>query len=159
MRRRDREVTDFKEIVGIIDKCEVIRLGFVDDGKAYIVPLNFAYEEDGGQVTIVFHSALEGRKIDIMKENPCVCFEMDCPLGIARAETACEWSAEYESVIGYGDVRFIENDGEKKAAMDLIMKRYGYVGTPEYLPSVVSRTALYRLSVSELAGKRNFQQV
>ena len=157
MRRKDREVTDLHEIIDIISRCEIIRLGLVDDGKPYVVPLNFAYEETGGQVGFVFHSALEGRKIDIMKKNPHVCFEMDCSFKITRNAELSKWSTEYESVMGYGDIEVIVNDDERKYAMDLLVKRYGYEGVPKYSPQIFAKTAMYKLAVCELTGKRNIQ--
>ena len=155
MRRKDREVTEFSEIMDIVSRCEVIRLGLADDGKPYVVPLNFAYEESGGQINFVFHSAQEGRKIDIIKKNPHVCFEMDCSFEITRNEELSKWTTQYESVIGYGDVEFIENADAKKHAMDLIVKRYGYEGVPEYSSHMLAQTALHKLTVSEITGKRN----
>jgi len=155
MRRKDREVTDLNEIIDIISRCEVIHLGLVDDGRPYIVPLSFAHEETNGQITFVFHSAAEGRKIDIMKRNPHACFEMECSLKITRHEVLSKWSTEYESVMGYGEVEYIENDSERKHTMDLLVKRYGYEGVPEYSPQIFARTALYKLTVSEISGKRN----
>ena len=50
MRRNDREVTDFDEIVKIIDECEVLRLGLADGDYPYIVPMNFAYRVTDGRI-------------------------------------------------------------------------------------------------------------
>jgi len=41
MRRKDREITDFNEIVQLISSMKVLRLGLIDDDFPYIVPLNF----------------------------------------------------------------------------------------------------------------------
>ena len=154
MRRKDREVTDLQEIAKIIDKCEVIRLGLADGNVPYIVPLNFGYEVVDDRVAFVFHSALEGRKIDMMKKNPNVCFELDCSLTILKGAVACNWGAEFESVVGYGEIKFIENDDEKKTALNLLMARYGFEGPPEYMQSALAKTAVYKLYVSEVTGKR-----
>ena len=158
MRRSEREVTDLKEIIKIISQCEVVRLGLVDNGQPYIVPLSFAFTEESGDITFFFHSAAAGRKMDLMKANPRVCFEMDCLLNISRNEVPCNWSAEYESIMGYGEILFINHDEDKKTAMDLIMRRYGYEGKLEYSPSAFSRTALYKLSVKEITAKRNIRK-
>ena len=64
MRRQDREISDFSEIIRIIESCDCCRLGFVDNREAYIVPLNFGYEIKGSDLTLYFHSAKEGRKIN-----------------------------------------------------------------------------------------------
>ena len=66
MRRKDREVKDYPEIIKIIDACDCCRLGFVDDKEGYIVPLNFGYETNGSDLTLYFHSAKEGRKIEML---------------------------------------------------------------------------------------------
>ena len=78
MRRKDREVKDYPEIIKIIDACDCCRLGFVDDKEAYIVPLNFGYETNGSDLTLYFHSANEGRKIDLVSKQERVAFELDC---------------------------------------------------------------------------------
>ena len=75
MRRKDREVTDFKKIVSILNDCDCCRLGLVDErGLAYIVPMNFGTETDGERLTLYFHCANEGKKLDIMRANSAVSF-------------------------------------------------------------------------------------
>ncbi len=61
MRRKDREVTDQKKIEEIIQACDCCRIGLADDGKAYIVPLSFAYVREGGKGCFYFHGASRGR--------------------------------------------------------------------------------------------------
>ena len=157
MRRKDREVTDIDELVSIINKCEVIRIAMIDNGKPYIVPLNFGFE-NVEKTIFYFHSAAEGRKINILNENPYVCFELDCSFKIVTDEVACKWSAEHESIIGYGEISFIDNYSEKVQAMDCIMKKYGHIGKPIYNEAVFSKTILYKLVVSEITGKRNIRK-
>ena len=48
-----------------------------DGGVPYIVPLNYGYEYADGELTFYFHSAKEGRKLEILKKNPTVCLELD----------------------------------------------------------------------------------
>ena len=78
MRRKDREVTDPQRIEEIISACHCCRLGFCDGGKPYIVPLNFGFfrREDGGY-TFYFHSAREGRKLDLIRQTGWAGFELD----------------------------------------------------------------------------------
>lgn len=114
MRRKDREVTDLTEIIGIIDNCEIIRLGLSDKGMPYIVPLNFGYKVNNEQINFFFHSAPVGRKINIMKNNAFVCFELDCSFKITADAIPCKWSANHESVIGYGDISFISDNEERQ---------------------------------------------
>ncbi|WP_167959026.1 pyridoxamine 5'-phosphate oxidase family protein [Anaerosporobacter faecicola] len=78
MRRKDREVTDFKKIKEIIQKCDTIRLGLSDGLYPYVVPLSFGYEFVDEQIYFYIHGAMEGRKLDLMKKNGVCSFEMDC---------------------------------------------------------------------------------
>lgn len=155
MRRNDREVTDIGEILEIIERCPVVRLGLYGDGEPYIVPLNFGYTYKEDKLALYFHSALEGRKVDLIRSNPRVCFELDNLLGIKNGGEACKWSTGYESIIGYGDITFITDPNGKKSAMDIIMKRYGFESTPEYNSDAFSRTLLYKLDAESFTAKRN----
>ncbi len=78
MRRKDRQVTEKEEILQIMQNCDVVRLGIKDeDSYPYIVPLNFGMEDVEGQVVLYLHSALEGHKLDLLRKDSYVSFEMD----------------------------------------------------------------------------------
>ena len=157
MRRRDREVVGLENILGILDKCEVMRLGLSVENKPYIVPMNFAYEVINDQVSLYFHCASEGRKIDMIAKNNTVCFEADCSYRTLKAAEACAWSAEFESVIGEGIIESLTDEVQKIHGLDLLMKRYGFAGNPHYKPSSISAVTVLRVSVSILTGKRNIK--
>ena len=70
MRRSDREIADKSEIIRIIEKCDVCRLALSQNNAPYIVPMSFGYEYADNKLTIYFHCAKEGRKLDIIRENP-----------------------------------------------------------------------------------------
>ena len=70
MRRKDREVTDFSRMLEILYACDCCRLGLVDGGEAYIVPMNFGIAREDGNLVLYFHAAKEGRKIDLLKSSP-----------------------------------------------------------------------------------------
>lgn len=93
MRRTDREVTDPEKIQDIVNRCTCCRIGFNDIGEVYIVPLNFGYQKNGDTYVVYFHGAHEGRKIDLIKKNPKVCFEMDTNYKLTEADIACGYSA------------------------------------------------------------------
>ena len=67
MRRKDREITDDYQIDTIITSCNCCRLGFYDQDNVYIVPLSFGYEKKAGTRIFYFHSAKQGKKIQLMK--------------------------------------------------------------------------------------------
>jgi len=122
MRRKDREVSDPAEIKSIIDKCKVCHLAMAERGRPYVVPLNFGYILEAGRLELFFHSAREGRKIDILRVDNQVCFEMAVEGSLEQVIDPCNSGYFFESVIGFGKVEFIEDPVEKSRALALLMK-------------------------------------
>lgn len=126
MRRSEREVTDSIEILSIIKACDVMRLAMVDEtGRPYIIPLNFGWETADGILTLYFHGANEGRKLDILRHNPKVCFEMDTDHRLTTADKPCGYSFGYKSVIGWGEVVLLETHEAKTLGLQAIMRHAG----------------------------------
>jgi nitroimidazol reductase NimA-like FMN-containing flavoprotein (pyridoxamine 5'-phosphate oxidase superfamily) len=122
MRRSDREIKDTAEIIAVIQAHKVCRLALADGDTPYIVPLNYGYECAGDNLTLYFHGAGEGKKIDIIKKNPHVCFEMDGEHKLTPGETDCEYGFDFASVIGFGTAAFIEDTAEKVRALQILMR-------------------------------------
>lgn len=122
MRRKDREVTEINELIQIIEKCKVCRIAMQDNDGLYIVPMNFGYTCESNQLVLFFHSAKEGRKINALKENSDVCFEMDCEHSLITADVACRYGYFFKSIVGNGNVVFIDDVEEKKIALSALMK-------------------------------------
>ena len=80
MRRSDREIKEFDEMIQIIKKCEICRIAMNDGEFPYLIPLNFGLDVQDGQVYLYFHGALEGKKIDILRSNNKVTFEKNMAL-------------------------------------------------------------------------------
>ena len=155
MRRKDREVTDLVKIEEIIAACECMRLGLNDDGKVYIVPVNYGYTCENGMYTFYVHGAAAGRKYEVIKRSPEIGFELDRNVSIVTADTGCGHTALYQSIIGNGTASFIENAEEKKAALNLIMKKNTGKDGWEFDPAVLERTCVYKIEVAELSCKEN----
>lgn len=77
-----------------------MRLAMVDNDRPYVVPLNYGYTYENGTLTLYFHCAAEGRKIDILKTNSDVCFEMDGEHKLIEGKIDCAYGYSFESVIG-----------------------------------------------------------
>jgi len=154
MRRSDREVINQEEIIEIIDRCVICRVAMVDDGKPYLVPLNFGYTLDQGKLTLVFHSAKSGRKIDIFRKHPDVCFEMDCDHALIDGERACDYSFAFSSVIGNGKVEFIEDEALKLEALKLLMKRQTGKENFEFSPREVHGVCVFTIVSDDFSTKR-----
>jgi nitroimidazol reductase NimA-like FMN-containing flavoprotein (pyridoxamine 5'-phosphate oxidase superfamily) len=153
MRRKDREVSNIDEIKSIIEKCKVCHLAMVDKGSPYVIPLNFGYSVDENLLTLFFHSAKTGRKIEILKANNTVCFEMVCEGKLGHIENPCNSGYFFESVHGFGQVEFIENVNEKCEALTLIVKHQtnqNFVFTEGQVNSV----CIYKVSTKDFIGKK-----
>jgi nitroimidazol reductase NimA-like FMN-containing flavoprotein (pyridoxamine 5'-phosphate oxidase superfamily) len=154
MRRKDRRINDISELHEIIKKAGVCRLGLAVNNTPYVVPVNFGY--DAEENCLYFHCAKEGRKLDMIKQNNTVCFEMDVDMRISDAgNTACNWSASYRSVIGYGEAFILENSDEKKKALDVIMRHYSSAASFEYSPTSVERVGIVKIAVTGMTGKKS----
>lgn len=153
MRRKDREVTDKSEIVQIIKDSHCCRIGFCDDGHVYIVPLSFGEVIKDDSVILYFHSAKDGRKIDLIQRNPHVGFEMDTNYQIKEANVACDFSAKYQSIIGEGKVKIVEVYDEKIIGLDAIMK-HSTEKTWSYKEEMVDEVCIFKLMVETISCKQ-----
>lgn len=154
MRRKDREITDPAQIQDILDKCTHCRLGLYDGSEVYIVPMNFGWEEENGAYTLFFHCAGEGRKLDILRTNPKVGFQMDTDFELRTADSACDYSARFASIVGTGTVAFAQTPKEKRAGLTAILDHTAG-GSREWTfpePSV-NRVTVLRMQVEKLSCK------
>jgi uncharacterized protein len=148
---RHRILTNIIEIEEIIKKCHVCHVAMVDlDGKPYVVPMNFGFEEG----IIYLHSSRIGKKIEILKANPevCVAFSTDYLLRYQNENVACSWSMKYRSVLAYGKVTFIEDDLQKVNHMNIIMKNY----SPKefkYNPPSIREVCCWKVIVNKFEGR------
>ena len=150
MRRKEKEITAKDEIESIIRKSTVCRLALADDGRPYIVPLCFGYSNNA----LYFHSAREGKKIEILKKNNHVCFEFDIHPEIKQGDTACAWGMKYRSVIGYGTATLIDDSEQKREALNIIMAQYAD-GAFEYAQKSFDKMLVIKVDVSEMSGKKS----
>lgn len=150
MRREEKEIQDPREIEEILRAGKVCRLALADGGEPYVVPLNYGYRER----TLYFHSAPEGRKIDMIRRNRRVCFQVDVDAEVVAAGKACGWGACYRSVIGYGEAAIVNEAGEKREALDVLMAQYGE-GPFTYEDAAVDAMVIIRVDVESWAGKRS----
>jgi nitroimidazol reductase NimA-like FMN-containing flavoprotein (pyridoxamine 5'-phosphate oxidase superfamily) len=159
MRRKDREITDIDEKLGIVGHCKVCRLAMIDTeaGEPYLVPLNFGFEYREGLLTLYFHCAPAGRKLGILKSGGGpVCFEMDGAHRLIENTQGCGYSFGYESVIGKGTVEFIEDREEKLRALTLLLRHQS--GQDRDFPidgAALARTTVFRLRAETWTAKKH----
>ena len=150
MRKRDREIKDKAAIRAIMEEALVCRIGLSGDGMPYVVPMNFGL----GENCLYLHCATEGHKLDILRRNDRVCFEMDLLREIKPGPESCGWGACYDSVIGFGRAVIVEGPAEKRAALDRIMEHCGATGPFSYPDETLAKTAVIRIDIESLTGKR-----
>lgn len=124
MRRKDREITDLQAIDSIIRRCSIIHIAMFDGEYPYIVPMNFGYSFDGQRFTFCMHSAKAGKKLDLLRENPSVAFELMIDGGLEEGKSPCNYGYLYECVMGRGKVRFADDPREKIELLNWIMLQH-----------------------------------
>ena len=152
MRRNDREITGFEEILAVMQRCDVCRLALHDEPYPYILPLNFGMEVEGRQIALYFHGANAGKKYELIARDPHVSFEMDCGHQLVLDEETGNCTMAYESVMGTGIIEILP-DAEKPAALRALMAHYRAADFP-YNPTVIPATTLMKLTVHSVTAKR-----
>ncbi len=155
MRKLNKKITDATVIIELLNSCQVGRLGTVGlDGWPMVKPLNFAYHAGN----IYFHTALEGEKIEQIRSDSRVCFEVDLPIAYVRgtAENPCRATYLYRSVIIRGRAVIVEERGEKVAALNALMGKYQpAVSWQAYPDDKLAITGIVRIDIEEMRGKED----
>lgn len=152
MRRSDREITDFWELVEVMGRCDVCRLALNAPEVPYILPLNFGMEVRDSRVVLYFHGAAQGTKHELIARDNRVSFEMDCGHSLILDEEKQTCSMTYESVVGRGLIETVP-DSEKLRVLKLIMAHYRQAEFP--IPeAMAAATNVFCLNVSGMTGKR-----
>lgn len=150
MRRKDREITNKAEMEAVLKKAFVCHLGLSDGDQPYVVPMNYGYE-DGH---IYLHGADEGRKIEILKKNKKVCFEMETFQAeiIKGGDQPCDWGTAFRSVIGFGTAELLNTSEEKSRGLGIILKAHDdrNFSFPE---EMLKMTAVIDITIQEMTGK------
>jgi nitroimidazol reductase NimA-like FMN-containing flavoprotein (pyridoxamine 5'-phosphate oxidase superfamily) len=158
MRRKDREIVDPSEIAKILSDAQVGRIGLSMKEQPYVVPVNFAFDRE----RIYFHCADTGMKLDFLRTNPRVCFEVDENLGITPGSVPWQFGTAYRSVIAFGTARILSDPDERTMATRLIIMKYAgqemaQMITPrlteEYRSSLGSRLVVVEIKIESITGK------
>lgn len=150
MRRSEREITDREAVNALLRRETVLYLAMVDDGAPYVVPLSYGYDGEA----LYLHSAQTGRKLEVLRRNPRVCFAVGVDRELRTGEVSCSWGFRYRSVVGEGVVTILEDEAEKRRGLDVLMRQHGGTGG-DYLPEQVAGTAVLRIDLTSLTGKQS----
>ena len=150
MRKKDKEIKDVAAIKDILSKALVCRLALCENNQPYVVPLCFGYKDNA----LYLHCAGQGKKLDIIRKNNNVCFELDIDIELVKGEQPCNWGMKYKSVIGFGKAVFIEDADLKRKALDIIMRNFSGK-TFEYPEQVVKNTTVIKVEIENMTGKQS----
>lgn len=154
MRRSDREITDYDDILEVAKRCDVCRVAMFDEQYPYIVPMNFGYKvKDDGAMVIYFHGAKQGKKHDLLSKNNHVGFEMD----ISKPYEKGTITMQYESLVGFGDMEVIDKESERIDAHRAILRHYNDDDV-QVSAEMMRNTCMLKLNVKHITGKRNLKR-
>jgi len=155
MRQHKKEISDRNVIDDLLRSAPVGRLGTMGrDGYPRIKPLNFVHIDHA----IYFHSAREGEKIDDIRRDNRVCFEVDLPIAYIKGgqDEPCRASYLFQSVIIYGKAVLVHDEPERRKALSELMRKYqpggGY---GEFREAKLAMTAVVRIDIETMTGKED----
>lgn len=153
MRRNDRKVTDPVEIQRILDEARVLHLAMIDGETPYVLPMNYGYALEQGRLTLYLHSAMQGRKLEVLAKNPRVSFCMECDLVPITGATACKYGMAFASIVGSGHARLVTEPEEKRTGLALLMTtQTGQEVT--FTDEMAATVAVICITVEEYAAKK-----
>ena len=152
MTKRERQVTDPEQILHILDTAKVVHLGLSVNDEPYVVPMNYGYTMEDGKLTLYLHSAVRGKKLDMIRANSKVFFEIDCDRMPFEGRVPCQYGMVYSSIMGRGTATLVEDVEAKKQAMTVLMKTQ--TGKDfSFNDRLVSIVTVIRIDVSEYTAK------
>ena len=151
MRRKDKEIKDEELIEAILRRASICRIALSENDLPYIVPLCFGHKDD----FLYLHSAKEGRKIDMIRKNNNVCFEIEIDTELVAGEKPCNWTMKYHSIIGFGKAFLVEDTEEKREALDIIMEHYSGKSSFECPEKIINSLTVIKVRIESMTGKKS----
>ena len=148
-----KPIQDPRQIEAILANAKFIRLALSDPetSSPYLVPLSFGYKDN----VIYLHGSSTGKKIDIIRKNPKVCFEADIETEVITADDPCKYNVRYRSVIGHGQAHFVEDYDQKVEGLTVLSEHYGEKGPFEFEEWKVNRLCVIRIEIEKMTGKES----
>ena len=134
----------------ILKKSLVCRVAFHGEEFPYVVPMNFGYHEQA----LYFHCANEGKKLQLIAQNPKVAFEITEENQLKTGLKSCEWTTAYRSIMGIGTMEVITDFTQKVRGLDVLMHHHGKLKNA-YEPALVNRLSILKLTILEMTAKEN----
>ncbi|MCF7793839.1 MAG: pyridoxamine 5'-phosphate oxidase family protein [Candidatus Cloacimonetes bacterium] len=150
MRRKDREIKDKKEIIDIIERSEECYLAMSVNDQPYVIPVNFGFQDE----TIYIHCAAEGKKIEMIKQNPNVSLAFTAEAETSLTGPPNTWTTFYQSAIASGKAELVLDVNERQKGMNAFQKHY--TGRfMDFSERDLKKIMLIRVKITEMTGKAN----
>lgn len=149
MRKSNREITNFDEIIDIIKNTNTIRLGISDTPYPYVVPVSFGFDIKDDKLNFYFHGACAGKKVELINKNPNICVEGD--IFHRYLDTTRSVTCLYESFIAYGKCTKLTDD-DAVYALKQILSHCNYANhyfSTEVLPIL----NVYKIEIDSITAK------
>ena len=151
MRKNNQEITDWSVLEKILSAARICRLAMMDGDRPYLLPFNYGYRDR----TIYIHAAPEGKKIELLRQNPNVAFEVEDGVQIIPGSKACSWATRYRSVVGEGRAEIITDADEKKSGLEAIMVQHGASEFTDFDEKHLERMVILKITILSLTGKHS----
>lgn len=125
-----------------------------DNGYPYAVPLSYAHD----QGKIFFHCATVGHKLDAIINSAKVSF---CVID-ADEVVPQEYTTYFRSVIAFGTARVLEEESEKRAALEFFATKYSphhVAGRQKEIENQFTRVTMVKMTVEHITGKEAIELV
>ena len=153
MRRYKREVQDTRQIRRLLEECQVLRIGTMDQEGMFIVPVSYGYEyEEDGSLRFYIHSAGEGRKVQAFRQQERVAVELDCADGLIRGDYTCQYSMAFRSLMGSGKICLLSGP-EKLRGLKLLMRHTAPESRISFSDEMVEAVHVYAIRMEEFRVK------
>ena len=150
--KREIKITEPEGIARILDTAKVLHMGLAVDNEPYVLPMNYGYTLEEGKLVLYLHSAMKGRKLDMIRANSKVSFSIDCDRQPFEGRVPCQYGLVYSSIMGRGTATIVEDVEEKMQAMSILMKtQTGKDFT--FNERLVSIVTVIRIDVTEYTAK------
>ena len=142
-----------EEIINHVLKYALVcRIGLCLDNLPYVVPLNFGYRDN----CLYMHTGSTGKKLDIIRKNNNVCFEMDVDHELIQTGDPCRWSMKYSSIIGYGKAFFVEGYNEKVEALNILTGHYSADENFNYNPEEIEKVTVIKINIDSISARTTY---
>ena len=150
MRRKDKEIIDREIIEDILRSNFICRIALAYNNLPYVIPMDYGFYEN----KIYLHTAGVGKKIDYIKKNNHVCFEITDSIKLIKKKVACRFDVSFRSVIGYGKIFIVNNRQEKIDGLKIIMHQHTGRWDWDFDEKDLSRVTILRVDIETLSAKQ-----